>query len=40
VIQRKSKAWNEVYDCPKQFESVDGFGAEFKFIIGAGAKAV
>jgi ubiquinone/menaquinone biosynthesis C-methylase UbiE len=37
---KKSKAWNEVYDCLKQFEGVDGFGAEFKFIIGAGAKAV
>jgi ubiquinone/menaquinone biosynthesis C-methylase UbiE len=36
----KSKAWDEVYECLKQFESVDGFGAQFEFIIGAGAKAV
>jgi len=36
----KLKAWNEVYDCHKQFESADGFRAQFDFIIGAGAKAV
>ena len=36
----KSKAWNEVYECLKQFEGVDGFEAEFKFIVGAGARAV
>jgi hypothetical protein len=36
----KSKAWNEVYGCLKQFESVGGFGAQFEFIIGAGAKSV
>ena len=35
----KSKAWNEVYECLKQFESADGFGAQFEFVIGAGAKA-
>jgi ubiquinone/menaquinone biosynthesis C-methylase UbiE len=35
----KSKAWNEVYECLKQFEGADGFGAQFEFIIGAGAKA-
>jgi SAM-dependent methyltransferase len=35
----KSKAWNEVYECHKQFEGADGFGAQFEFIIGAGAKA-
>jgi SAM-dependent methyltransferase len=35
----KSKAWNEVYECLKQFEGVDGFRAQFEFIIGAGAKA-
>jgi ubiquinone/menaquinone biosynthesis C-methylase UbiE len=35
----KSKAWNEVYECHKQFEGVDGFRAQFEFIIGAGAKA-
>lgn len=35
----KLKAWNEVYDCHKQFEGVDGFRAQFEFIIGAGAKA-
>lgn len=35
----KSKAWNEVYECLKQFEGADGFGAQFEFVIGAGAKA-
>lgn len=35
----KSKAWNEVYECLKQFEGADGFNAQFEFIIGAGAKA-
>ena len=35
----KSKAWNEVYECLKQFEGADGFRAQFEFIIGAGAKA-
>jgi ubiquinone/menaquinone biosynthesis C-methylase UbiE len=34
----KLKAWNEVYECHKQFEGVDGFRAQFEFIIGAGAK--
>lgn len=36
----KSKAWNEVYECLRQFEGVDGFRAEFEFVIGAGAKAL
>jgi ubiquinone/menaquinone biosynthesis C-methylase UbiE len=36
----KSKAWDEVYECLKQFEGVDGFKAQFEFIIGAGSKAV
>jgi len=36
----KSKAWNEVYECLRQFEGVDGFRAQFEFIIGAGAKAL
>lgn len=35
----KLKAWDEVYECHKQFEGVGGFGAQFEFIIGAGAKA-
>jgi ubiquinone/menaquinone biosynthesis C-methylase UbiE len=34
----KLKAWNEVYECHKQFEGVDGFRTQFEFIIGAGAK--
>ena len=34
----KSKAWNAVYECLKQFEGVDGFRTQFEFIIGAGAK--
>ena len=36
----KSKAWNEVYACLKQFEGVGGFAAQFEFVIGVGAKAV
>jgi len=35
----KSKAWNEVYECLKQFEGADGFGAQFEFVIGVGTKA-
>jgi SAM-dependent methyltransferase len=35
----KSKAWNEVYECLKQFEGSDAFRAQFEFIVGAGAKA-
>jgi ubiquinone/menaquinone biosynthesis C-methylase UbiE len=35
----KAKAWNEVYECLKEFEGADGFRAQFEFIIGAGAKA-
>ena len=35
----KSKAWNEVYECHRQFEGVDGFAAQFEFIIGVGSKA-
>src|SRR5262249_54552141 len=35
----KSKAWNEVYTCLKQFEDVRGFAAQFEFVIGVGAKA-
>jgi ubiquinone/menaquinone biosynthesis C-methylase UbiE len=34
----KSKAWNEVHECLKQFEVGDGFETEFEFIIGSGAK--
>jgi SAM-dependent methyltransferase len=37
--REKLKAWNEVYACHKQFEGVDGFRAQFEFIIGTGAKA-
>src|SRR4029078_8396950 len=35
----KLKAWNEFYECHKQFEGADGSRAQFDFIIGAGAKA-
>jgi ubiquinone/menaquinone biosynthesis C-methylase UbiE len=34
----KSKAWEEVYECLKQFEISGGFETEFEFIIGSGAK--
>jgi ubiquinone/menaquinone biosynthesis C-methylase UbiE len=36
----KSKAWNEVYACLKNFEGVGGFAAQFEFVIGVGAKAI
>jgi hypothetical protein len=36
----KSKAWNEVHACLKQFKGVDGFVTQFEFVIGVGAKAV
>ena len=35
----KTKAWNEVYACLKQFETAGGFAAKFEFVIGVGAKA-
>jgi hypothetical protein len=36
----KSKAWNEVHACLKQFERAGGgFAAQFEFVIGVGAKA-
>lgn len=34
----KSRAWGEVYECLKQFETSRGFKTEFEFIIGSGAK--
>ena len=34
----RSKAWLEVHECLKQFESDDGFKTEFEFIIGSGAR--
>ena len=34
----KSRAWNEVHECLKQFEKSDGFETEFEFIVGSGAK--
>jgi ubiquinone/menaquinone biosynthesis C-methylase UbiE len=34
----KSRAWAAVYECLKQFEGVDGFKAQFEFIIGSGSK--
>jgi hypothetical protein len=35
----KSKAWNEVYECLRQFEGVGGFATQFDFIIGVGARS-
>jgi ubiquinone/menaquinone biosynthesis C-methylase UbiE len=35
----KTRAWAEVYECLKQFETDSGFRTEFEFIIGSGAKA-
>ena len=34
----RSKAWLEVHECLKQFETADGFKTEFQFIIGSGAR--
>ena len=34
----RSNAWNDVYECMKQFEKSRGFETEFEFIIGSGAK--
>ncbi|MGH6621619.1 MAG: class I SAM-dependent methyltransferase [Alphaproteobacteria bacterium] len=34
----KSRAWSEVHECLKQFESGSGFETEPEFIIGSGAK--
>lgn len=36
---KKSDAWGDVFQCLKQFETTDGFRAEFEFIVGSGAKA-
>lgn len=32
------RAWNEVHECLKQFESGDGFKTELEFFIGFGAR--
>jgi ubiquinone/menaquinone biosynthesis C-methylase UbiE len=34
----KSRAWGDVYECLKTFETGRGFSTEFEFIIGAAAK--
>lgn len=34
----KSKAWDEVYECLKQFETADGFATKLDLIIGKGAR--
>jgi hypothetical protein len=34
----KSKAWNEVYECLKQFEAGGGFETELELIIGVGCQ--
>lgn len=36
---KRSDAWGDVFQCLKQFETTDGFRAEFEFITGSGAKA-
>lgn len=35
----KAKAWSEVYQCLRQFESDGGFTAELELLIGTGAKS-
>jgi hypothetical protein len=32
------RAWNEVYECLKQFDVGEGFKTELELIIGSGAK--
>lgn len=34
----RSRAWSEVHECLKQFESGNGFAAELAFVIGSGAR--
>jgi ubiquinone/menaquinone biosynthesis C-methylase UbiE len=34
----RSKAWSEVHECLKQFESGDRFETEIAFVIGSGAR--
>jgi ubiquinone/menaquinone biosynthesis C-methylase UbiE len=36
--EARSKAWDEVYDCLKQFESGDSFTTELEAIIASGAR--
>jgi hypothetical protein len=36
--QEKSKAWHQVYDCLRDFESARGFEIEFEFVVGSGAN--
>ena len=36
----KSKAWDDVYECLRQFEAADGFKTEFEFIVGSASKAL
>jgi len=34
----RARAWAEVADCIRQFETRNGFEAEFEFLIGSGVK--
>ena len=34
----KSAAWDDVFECLKQFETSRGFNTEFEFMIGSGAR--
>jgi SAM-dependent methyltransferase len=36
--EERSKAWSEVHDCLKQFESGDRFETELEFFIASGAR--
>ena len=36
--EEKSRAWDEVHECLKQFDSGAGFKAELEFMIGSGAR--
>jgi ubiquinone/menaquinone biosynthesis C-methylase UbiE len=36
--EAKARAWDEVYECLRQFDSGNGFATELEAIIGSGAK--
>lgn len=37
--EAKCKAWDEVHECLKQFESGRGFVTEFETVVGSGARS-
>jgi ubiquinone/menaquinone biosynthesis C-methylase UbiE len=37
--EERAKAWSDVHDCLKQYESGDRFATELEFVIASGARA-